>query len=93
MASSPVKAAALADLALLEDVVAFKQRFYRRPWAHYDEAKPGTFRLMPSGHILAAVEKDYVQMRNMIFGRYPEFGEIMKTLRTLEAEINELQRR
>ena len=93
MASSPVKAAALADLVLLEDVVAFKQRFYRRPWAHYDEAKPGTFRLIPSGHILAAVEKDYAQMRNMIFGRYPEFGEMMQTLRTLEAEINELHRR
>lgn len=92
MAASPVKDAALADLALLEDVVAFKQRFYRRPWAHYDEAKPGTFRLLPSGHVLAAVEKDYVQMRNMIFGRYPDFDEIMETLRTLEREINELHR-
>lgn len=92
MAASPVKDAALADLALLEDVVAFKQRFYRRSWAHYDEAKPGTFRLLPSGHVLAAVEKDYVQMRNMIFGRYPGFDEIMETLRTLEREINELHR-
>jgi hypothetical protein len=90
MAASPVKDAALADLALLEDVVAFKQRFYRRPWAHYDLAKPGTFRLVPSGHVLAAVEKDYAQMRNMIFGRYPDFAEIMETLRTLEAEINAL---
>jgi hypothetical protein len=93
MAASPVKDVALADLALLEDVVIFKQRFYRRPWAKYDEAKPGTFRLIPAGHVLAAVEKDYVQMRNMIFGRYPEFSEIMQTLRTLETEINELHRR
>ena len=90
MAAAPVKDAALADLALLEDVVEFKQRFYRRPWAHYDEAKPGTLRLLPTGHVLAAVEKDYVQMRNMIFGRYPSFVEIMGTLRKLEAEINEL---
>lgn len=92
MAASPVKDAALADLALLADVVAFKQRFYRRPWAQYDQAKPGTFRLVPAEHVLAAVEKDYVQMRNMIFGRYPTFGEIMGTLRTLETEINELHR-
>jgi hypothetical protein len=92
MAAAPVKAAALADLALLEDVVAFKQRFYRRPWAHYELAKPGTFRLVPAEHVLAAVEKDYVQMRNMIFGRYPDFDEIMGTLRKLEAEINELHR-
>jgi hypothetical protein len=91
MAASPVKDVALADLALLEDVVIFKQRFYRRPWAKYDEAKTGTFRLIPAGHVLAAVEKDYVQMRNMIFGRYPDFDEIIETLRTLEAEINQLR--
>lgn len=92
MAAAPVKDAALADLALLEDVVAFKERFYRRPWAQYDQAKPGTFKLVPSGHVLAAVEKDYAQMRNMIFGRYPDFAEIMETLRKLEAEINGLHR-
>jgi hypothetical protein len=93
MAAAPVKDAALADLALLEDVVAFKQRFYRRPWAHYDLAMPGTFRLIPSTHVLSAIEKDYAQMRNMIFGRYPDFGEIIGTLRNLEVEINELHRR
>lgn len=92
MAAAPVKDAALADLVLLEDVVAFKQRFYRRPWAHYELAKPGTFRLVPAEHVLAAVEKDYVQMRNMIFGRYPDFAEIIGTLRKLEAEINGLHR-
>lgn len=92
MAASPVKDVALADLALLGDVVAFKERFYRRTWAQYDQAKPGTFRLMPSGHVLATVEKDYAQMRNMIFGRYPDFDEIMGALRKLEAEINGLHR-
>lgn len=92
MAAAPVKDLALADLALLEDVVEFKQRFYRRPWAQYDEAKPGTFRLMPFDRVMAAVEKDYVQMRNMIFGRFPSFDEIMETLRTLEREINDLHR-
>lgn len=92
MAAAPVKDAALADLALLADVVAFKQRFYRRPWAHYELAKPGTFRLVPAEHVLVTVEKDYVQMRNMIFGRYPDFGEIMAALRALEEEINGLHR-
>lgn len=91
MAASSVKEAALADLALLEDVAVFKQRFYPRGWAHYDLAKPGTLKLMPSGHVLSTLEKDYAQMRNMIFGHYPVFDEIMETLRTLEREINELQ--
>ena len=37
-----------------------------------------------------AVEKDYVQMRNMIFGRYSAFDEIMSALQSLEREINAL---
>lgn len=90
MAEAPVKAAALADLALLADVVEFKQRFYPRRWAQYDLAKPGTLKLVPSGQVLAVVEKDYVAMRNMIFGRYPAFDEIMATLQALEHEINSL---
>lgn len=93
MAAAPVKAAALADVALLEAVRDFKQRFYPRGWAHYELAVPGTFRLMPTGQVLSALEKDYAQMRNMIFGRYPPFNEIMATLQQLEGEINELQRR
>ncbi|MBI5751769.1 MAG: nucleotidyl transferase AbiEii/AbiGii toxin family protein [Hydrogenophilales bacterium] len=92
MAASPVKGMALADLALLEDVVSFKQRFYPRGWARYDLAKPGTLKLAPSGYVLTALAKDYAQMRNMIFGRYPGFDEIIETLRTLEREINELHR-
>lgn len=90
MSAAPVKDAALADLALLADVVAFKARFYPRGWAQYDQAKPGTFKLLPSGQVLATVEKDYEQMRNMIFGRYPAFNEIMATLQFLEDEINAL---
>ena len=90
MAAATVKNAALADLALLADVVAFKQRFYPRGWAQYDLAKPGTFKLIPAGQVLAAVEKDYAQMRNMIFGRYRAFDETMMTVQTLEREINAL---
>ena len=93
MAGSLTRAAALADLDLLDDVVAFKERFYRRGWARYDLAKPGTFQLIPPAHVLSVVEQDYRQMRTMIFGRYPNFDEIMSTLRALEAEINGLQRR
>ena len=90
MAAAPVKDAALADLGLLADVVAFKARFYPRSWAQYDQATPGTFKLVPSSHVLTAVEKDYGQMRYMIFGRYPSFDEIMATLQFLEHEINAL---
>jgi len=88
MAAAPVKDAALANLELLADVVAFKQRFYPRGWARYDLAVPGSLRLVPDGAVLAAVEADYRAMTNMIFGTVPAFGEILETLRGLEEEIN-----
>jgi len=89
MASSPLKDVALSDLSQLNDVVAFKMRFYRRGWAHYELAKPGTLKLLPEAHVLlAAVRKDYADMRNMIFGAYPDFNEILSTLEKLENEIN-----
>lgn len=90
MAASPVKAAALADLDLLASVVAFKQCFYPRGWARYDMAKPGTMRLVPDGHVLAAVTADYRAMATMIFGDYPAIEVIMGKLQALEDEINGL---
>lgn len=91
MATTPIKDKALADLALLEEVAAFKQRFYPRGWARYELATPGTLKLVPGDDMLIALKKDYAQMRTMIFGRYPSFDEVMETLRMLEIEINALR--
>jgi len=88
MANADVKAHALADLRQMEEVVAFKMKFYRRGWAHYELAKPGSFRLIPGDKVLQTVRRDYVDMQNMIFGAYPDVGEILVTLQSLEDEIN-----
>ena len=88
MAESPVKNAALADLDLLANVVEFKERLYPRGWARYDLARPGSFRLVPEGHVLAAVLADYRAMANMIFGDMPEFDDMMTILTKLQDEIN-----
>ena len=88
IATSTFKAVALADFNLLAEVVEFKTRFYPRPWARYDLAKPGTLRLVPGSRVLRAVSTDYRAMANMIFGAVPAFEEIMTTLRELEQEIN-----
>lgn len=90
MSTSPVKEAALTDLDLLASVVEFKERFYPRGWAKYNLAKPGTLRLVPTGHVLAAVTTDYSAMRTMIFGDYPAIEVIMAQLQELEDEINGL---
>ncbi len=88
MAQSEMKAAALADFQLLETVVEFKKRFYPRGWAQYDQAKPGSLKLIPPERVLKAMRIDYDAMGEMIFGRHPSFDEIMAGLTLLEAEIN-----
>lgn len=90
LARSAVKSSSLADLKLLEDVVAFKDRFYRCPWARYDLARPGTFRLIPSADRLSELRTDYRQMAVMIFGPIPKFEHIVANLELLEKEINSL---
>ncbi len=88
MAQSKFKDIALADTQLLENVVAFKQKFYPRKWAKYEDAKGGTFKLLPPEFRYAELEKDYKAMQNMIFGEAPTFANIMDVLAELENEIN-----
>ena len=90
MAQSPVKDAAFQDLDLLRQVVAFKDRFYPAGSAHYELAKPGTLRLMPPEDCLPALKADYEHMKNMIFGKKPEFEEVLNTIGKISAEINRL---
>ncbi len=90
MAKSPVKSAAFTDIELLEKVVRFKEKFYRCSWAKYDEAKPGTMKLVPSEKNIKALKDDYEHMKNMIYGEKPDFDMILKAVKVLEDEINVL---
>ena len=91
MAKSSIKDSALQQVELLPRVVEFKQKFYPRGWARYELARLGTLKLIPTGHVLAALGGDYRAMGNMIFGNRPEFDDILATLRALEMEINALR--
>ncbi|MGJ8640730.1 MAG: nucleotidyl transferase AbiEii/AbiGii toxin family protein [Opitutaceae bacterium] len=78
-----LKASAFNKLELLKDVVLFKKKFYPRGWANYDAAKPGTLKLIPPPRVLDAMQKDYVAMQEMIFGRCPSFDAIVSPLTVL----------
>lgn len=88
MMNSPVKSEALADSELLDKVVAFKEKFYRCPWARYEDAKIGTIKLMPPERNYAVLRDDYEHMQNMIFGQKPSFDTILNSIAELEKEIN-----
>ena len=90
MMNSPVKDMAFADIALLAKVVEFKEKFYRCPWARYEDAKVGTMKLMPPERNLQALREDYTHMQNMIFGDKPDFDAILQGIEQLEKEINAL---
>ena len=88
LAASSVKDAAFSDLQLLSDVVEFKQRFYPCTWAHYQNAKRGTLRLLPTGEGSGELADDYRTMQTMIFSTPPSWEDISYSLTELETEIN-----
>ena len=91
LTNSPVAAEALADPSMLSDVVTFKERFYRSPWARYDLAVPGTFRLLPSAQGDKELASDFRLMSPMFFGEPPSWELITASLLKLEKAINELK--
>lgn len=91
MMNSPVKNDALNNIELLKKVVEFKEKFYRCPWAKYEDAKIGTMKLMPPQRNMQVLIEDYKHMQNMIFGEKPEFNEILIGLQNLEKEINSIE--
>ena len=81
---------ALQQLDLLHRVVEHKKVFFRSSWAHYETAIPGSFHLVPSPERLVSLRTDYAQMKDMIFGDYPEWAVIIQGLKGLETRINAL---
>ena len=88
MIGHDAKARALADISLLEEVGHHKSVFFKAAWARYEEAKPGSLRLLPNGTLEAALRRDYAGMREMIMGEAPSFDDVMSAIAGLEAEIN-----
>lgn len=79
---------ALAHRELLRRVAAHKQVYFASGWARYEIAATGGLRLVPPEPRLKGIEQDYEQMRDMFFGPFPRFEEILATLQALETEIN-----
>lgn len=90
IAHSENKNAAFEDLELLKKVVNFKMKFFPRKWAKYEEAIPGTIKLVPPAFRFDSLRTDYEDMAEMMFGQYPSFDDLMDYIQTLENEINAL---
>lgn len=89
---SAIKDSALADLDTLKYVVEFNIRFYPRGWAKYDEAKPGSMKLIPPEHNIPVLKSDYKCLQPGFYGNIPDFDNILAYLINLERDINNLSR-
>ena len=70
--------------------VAFKQKFYCAKGTHYETATLESIELLPRKAVLNALQDDYQAMRNMIYEKILEFGEILVFLKKLQTEIHGL---
>lgn len=82
------KTRALANLDLLSEVGHHKSVFFKAAWARYEDAKPGSLRLVPSAELESALRQDYAGMSEMIMGDAPCFDDVMSAIAALETEIN-----
>jgi hypothetical protein len=90
LARHPTAGRAIDQHDLRDRVVAWKGQFFGSSWANYDQAKPGTFRLVPPAGRLAALRRDYEAMRDMYLSEPASFDDILGTLAELEYRINQI---
>ena len=84
----PPRAKAIDQHDLRDRVVEWKSQFFGSSWANYDQAKPGTFRLVPPAERLPALRRDYQTMRDMYLSEPASFDDILAILADLEKRIN-----
>lgn len=78
---------AVHDRELARDCARHARMFFNRPDLNLDAAVDGLFTPSPSDAMLATLERDYTNMRGMIFGEIPRFSDIVDRIRRLEDEL------
>ncbi len=82
---------ALSNSALLDTVRKHNLIAFRQAWKRFEEAVPGSVRLVPQVELRKVIERDYRAMQDMVLGDVPDFGWVMQQLELAEAAINGTQ--
>ena len=90
MSQTQVADEGLADIELLKSVTNHKNLFYHSGWAKYNQARPGSFHLIPRDERLPSIGRDYQEMSAMFFNEPQRFENILERLSELEKRINNL---
>lgn len=89
LANHPETIKAIDDHDLRHRVVLWKSLYFGSSSAHYVEAKPSTFRLVPKAKRLSELRRDYQLMRDMYLTQPTNFDDILGVLSDLERRIND----
>lgn len=90
MIEHPLGQTCLNDKEVLQSVIDHKQMFFYIATADYPACASGGLRLVPSGSVLASLEKDYNQMidEKMFYEKTWSFQELIEKVSLLEKLIN-----
>ncbi|MFN6302354.1 MAG: nucleotidyl transferase AbiEii/AbiGii toxin family protein [Planctomycetota bacterium] len=88
LADHPKVKEAQVNNSLRDRVVEWKSHFFGSSWANYNQAKPGSFRLVPSAERKSALRRDYQAMRDMYLVEPPDFDVVIEKLTLMENRIN-----
>lgn len=91
MMADEVGPRALADAALLEDVIRHGSLAFASGWMKFDEAAQGLLQIEPPEGIEAALRRDYAAMAGMILGDPPEFGWVMSKISEIARTYQDLR--
>lgn len=79
------------DRVLAIDCARHAQLFFSSKYFDLKTARPGTFKIMPTAEMIEILKRDYHAMLGMVFGKAPDFIDIIDTVYDLEKGINEFQ--
>ena len=79
---------ALSNIDLLCAVRTHNLIAFRQAWKRFEEAVPGSLRLVPQAELRAVIESDYGAMESMILGEAPRFEWVMEQIQYAEDVIN-----
>ena len=86
--ATEVGRSAMVDTHLLDAVRIHNLVAFRQAWKRFEEAVPGSVRLVPHVELRTVIERDYRVMQGMILGEAPDFGWVTDQLRVAEAAVN-----
>lgn len=88
---TPYAEMAFNDVALYEDIVNHRRKFYHVGYVDYDKELPQNIQIVPSDALLSNYEADYNDMRgSFIYGDSLDFPALMKRMAELQERFRKI---